>query len=212
MSASNSAAKKRRAPIEQPRPTYVSPNASIQQQVNTSTPSGLTLPQVIALIDKRLVSLESFKQQPSNDDSNTDYSSVLQELTNEMDSRFEIFIEELANLKNVVMSLQSYTMDVNKMLLEERSSHQQQLQTQQIQTQQIQPKKPDDSIVVDYSVVVDYSNGVKTIVAPVVAPVVEVVAPVAPVAPVDEVEDIPEKIVIEKVIPEKGKKGSRTSV
>ena len=182
MSSSNKSAIKRRAPIEQPRPTYVSPNASIQQQVNTSTSSGLTLPQVIAIIDKRLVSLETGFKQPSND-SNTDYSNGLEELTNEIDSRFEIFIEELANLKNIVMSLQSYTMDVNKMLLEERSNTIQQ--------------KTDDMVVADYSVAEDYSNGVKPVIAHIVTHVDE---------------ELPEKIVIDKVIPEKGKRGSRISV
>ena len=187
MSSSNKSAIKRRAPIEQPRPTYVSPNASIQQQVNTSTSSGLTLPQVIAIIDKRLVSLETGFKQPSND-YNTDYSNGLEELTNEIDSRFEIFIEELANLKNIVMSLQSYTMDVNKMLLEERSYAIQLSQQQQ---------KTDDMVVADDSVAEEYSNGVKPVIAHVVAHVDE---------------ELPEKIVIDKVIPEKGKRGSRISV
>lgn len=204
MSASNSAAKKRRAPIEQPKPTYVSPNASIQQQVTTSTsPSGLTLPQVIALIDKRLVSLEGFTTEFKNSrdeeqftNSNSIDNDSLQELSNEMDSRFEVFVEEFANLKNIVMSLQNYTMDVNKMLLEERS-----LQSQKNNA----PKRgvPDDTVVIDYSAVVDFSN-----VAPKQMPVL-----VLPTVTFDShVENTTDKITIEKVITDKNKKGSRISV
>ena len=203
MSSSNKSAIKRRAPIEQPKPTYVSPNASIQQQVTTSTsPSGLTLPQVIALIDKRLVSLEVITTELKNtrDEEPTNSNSVdqdsIQELSNEMDSRFEVFVEEFANLKNIVMSLQNYTMDVNKMLLEERS-----LQSQK----NIAPKRvvPDDTVVIDYSAVVDFSN-----VAPKQLPVL-----VLPTVTFDSpVENTPDKITIEKVIPDKNKKGSRVSV
>jgi len=197
MSAANSAAKKRRAPIEQPRPTYVSPNASIRQQVtSTSTPSGLTLPQVIALIDKRLVSLESFTT--DRNDSNTNTNDELQELTNEIDSRFEILIEEFANLKNIVMSLQSYTMDVNKMLLEERLN---QLSNNIV--------APDDSVVKPIAVEPIVVEPI--VVEPIVdAPIVD--APIVD-APIVVVDDIPDKIVINKVIPNKGKgrSGSRIS-
>lgn len=203
MSSSNKSAIKRRAPIEQPKPTYVSPNASIQQQVTTSTsPSGLTLPQVIALIDKRLVSLEGITTELKNtrDEEPTNSNSVdqdsIQELSNEMDSRFEVFVEEFANLKNIVMSLQNYTMDVNKMLLEERS-----LQSQK----NIAPKRvvPDDTVVIDYSAVVDFSN-----VAPKQLPVL-----VLPTVTFDSpVENTPDKITIEKVIPDKNKKGSRITI
>ena len=38
----------------------------------------------------------------------------------EFNARFELLADEIANMKNIVLSLQSYTMDVNKMLLEER--------------------------------------------------------------------------------------------
>jgi hypothetical protein len=38
----------------------------------------------------------------------------------EFNARHELLANEIGSLKNVVMSLQSYTMDVNKMLLQER--------------------------------------------------------------------------------------------
>jgi hypothetical protein len=37
-----------------------------------------------------------------------------------MDTRFDILAREIADLKDVVLKLQAYTMDVNKTLLEER--------------------------------------------------------------------------------------------
>ena len=38
----------------------------------------------------------------------------------EMDTRFDILAREIADLKDIVLKLQAYTMDVNKTLLEER--------------------------------------------------------------------------------------------
>ena len=46
----------------------------------------------------------------------------LQEILDEFNARFEIMAEEIANLKNIVMNLQMYTMEVNKQLLEERNN------------------------------------------------------------------------------------------
>jgi hypothetical protein len=42
------------------------------------------------------------------------------EIMEEMDTRFDILAREIADLKDVVLKLQAYTMDVNKTLLEER--------------------------------------------------------------------------------------------
>ncbi|MFY7728466.1 MAG: hypothetical protein ACOVRN_03005 [Flavobacterium sp.] len=38
----------------------------------------------------------------------------------EMDHKFGVLVEEITNLKDIVLKLQSYTMDVNKMLVDER--------------------------------------------------------------------------------------------
>jgi len=42
------------------------------------------------------------------------------EILTEYNSRFDLLAEEINNLKDIVMKLQSYTMDVNKTLMEER--------------------------------------------------------------------------------------------
>lgn len=73
--------------------------------------SGLTLPQVISVIDKRLINLELLTATHTVDPN-----------VEEFETRFEILAEEISNLKQIVLSLQSYTMDVNKMLLEERQN------------------------------------------------------------------------------------------
>jgi len=92
------------------------------------------LPQVISVIDKRLVTLETFMKDTKSAVSNTsdvnavngsnnidaNGENILEKIIDEFNGRFEIFAEEIANMKDVIMKLQSYTMDVNKTLLEER--------------------------------------------------------------------------------------------
>jgi hypothetical protein len=134
MSNANASAIRRRAT---PGTTTLSnqnaaPSGSRQPVSNsTSSPNvnnpGLTLPQVIALVDKRLIMLESFVNQSKenpNVDSNTsniqadEFEKVMETITNEINERFEMFAVEIANLKEIVLKLQSYTMDVNKVLIE----------------------------------------------------------------------------------------------
>ena len=96
--------------------------------------TGLTLPQVISVIDTRLIVLEHFMKETKSADtlaktvSNTSPVPVqaqsqgpeINEIVEEMDTRFDILAREIADLKDVVLKLQAYTMDVNKTLLEER--------------------------------------------------------------------------------------------
>jgi hypothetical protein len=169
MSASNAAAKKRRAIIppnmtetvpnvggrsyipgksQMPPPPSPSSTFAGNQNMNTSQ-SGFTLPQVIALIDQRLVNLEKNVTEMKNKQPDPtaaaavnpvelteiktqineqgDFNKEIQENfqimndnLNEYDNRFEILVNEIAELKFIVLKLQTYTMDVNKMLLEER--------------------------------------------------------------------------------------------
>jgi hypothetical protein len=93
--------------------------------------AGLTLPQVIQLVDRRLINLEQFmnetklKQESAPDaeqSAGEDIASsvAIQQVATEFDKRYELLAEEIVNLKNIVLSLQSYTMEVNKTLMEER--------------------------------------------------------------------------------------------
>lgn len=126
MSAANAAARKRRAPnamVETTRP------ATSQPQPTT----GLTLQQVIAVIDKRLNTLEnhikdqnniSQPSEPVNHKLSVDqqvfFSQQLSDITEEFNSRYAILAEEIDGVKNMLLKLQSYTMEVNKTLMEER--------------------------------------------------------------------------------------------
>jgi hypothetical protein len=103
-----------------PQPSFPGSPAS-QPQPNMGP--ALTLPQVIALVDKRLNTLENFMQtqnetvnQSTSAESANDFSALIEEYN----SRFDIIADELGTLKDTVMKLQTYTMEVNKMLMEER--------------------------------------------------------------------------------------------
>lgn len=130
---SNAAAKARRAGIKPnipPAPTST-PNNSVASNANSQS-SGLTLPQVISVIDKRLVNLESFmketKENPilmagNQTEENQDapgfiVPSEFNTFVNEINDRFQMFADEIETMKNTLLKLQSFTMDVNKALLE----------------------------------------------------------------------------------------------
>lgn len=109
MSRALGAAKQRRAGVSfqetqvQPPPTMI-PSITQQQPVQ----NGLTLPQVISLVDSRLVKLEKHMNESNVDDS----------LFNEVDERFTLLASEIQDLKEVVYKLQTYTMEVNKKIVE----------------------------------------------------------------------------------------------
>jgi len=102
---------------------------------------GLTLPQVIQIVDKRLILLEKFMNTTlqkeaaaaTSTPSPTTEKAVevppassvsdeeIKEIISEFDKRCDILAEEIGNLKDIVLSLQSYTMSVNKLLMDERA-------------------------------------------------------------------------------------------
>jgi hypothetical protein len=92
-----------------------------QQQQQKPMGTGLTLPQVISVIDNRLIHLENFMKE-TNSAEKSDYapSEISPEFVEEVQTRFDILAREISDLKDVVLKLQSFTMDVNKSLLEER--------------------------------------------------------------------------------------------
>lgn len=129
MSRAIASARQRRAGITQPEPPP--PPA-----VKPTEQSGLTLQQVIALIDTRLVKLEKFMKESSNSNDISTNSKVqfsqdiiqkdgtevvdITSILDDYNSRFMLLAEEIASLKDALLKLQTYTMDVNKMLLDER--------------------------------------------------------------------------------------------
>lgn len=144
----NASARARRAGITTPDPA--AKPQPVAQGAPGQSASGLTLPQVIALVDTRLTTLETFMREtkeqglPSGqtnfgaasvqfadqipiqttdetggvdgDNENTTLEAVLEDFN----GRFITIANEIAELKDMVLKLQSYTMDVNKSLLEDR--------------------------------------------------------------------------------------------
>ena len=93
--------------------------------INQPTPPpGLTLQQVISLIDTRLTKLEKSaaneQSKPSVQFSESESSESISNILDDFNTRFIMLAEEIAQLKDTLMKLQTYTMEVNKMLLEER--------------------------------------------------------------------------------------------
>ena len=129
MSTALASARRRRAGPEVPAPmpgVKQSVPQSSMQQTQQNMGQGLTLPQVIALVDKRLITLETFMQTQSemptseNKNSSAEIPNNFESILEEYNTRFDIIADELASLKDTLMKLQTYTMEVNKTLMDER--------------------------------------------------------------------------------------------
>jgi hypothetical protein len=131
MSKSNASAKNRRAYGGNPPPVPSSAPQQTPTQQQQQPANGFTLQQVIAVIDRRLMNLESFVSENKDltgreSSRNVRFETApqqdnsIQEVLDEYNNRFNMLAEEIVELKDIVLKLQSYTMDVNKTLLEER--------------------------------------------------------------------------------------------
>ena len=121
MSQANAAARKRRA-------GGASISGMPEPVAQQAPPAGLTLPQVIALVDKRLVTLETFMRDtktavpaPAQTQVQAPVPSAIDdEMLDEINTKFDLLAGEVAELKDMLVKLQSYTMEVNKKLFDER--------------------------------------------------------------------------------------------
>jgi hypothetical protein len=128
MSSSNAAAIRRRvgaqgvpAPAPTPGQTTSNMPRPPSGSATPTTPSQMTLQQVISTVDKRLSQLETIVQSNNNNtNTNNNESTELPLIVDEFNNRFELIVTEINSLKDIVMKLQSYTMEVNKMLVDER--------------------------------------------------------------------------------------------
>mgnify|MGYP000742669623 CR=1 FL=1 len=133
MSQANAAARKRRAGGASLQENGAPAQINSQQQ--QAPKGGLTLPQVISLVDKRLITLETFMKESKSSLQNVSVQSQTQsnvsdtasasedavnQLADEFDTKFTLLAQEVAELKDIVLKLQTYTMEVNKTLYEER--------------------------------------------------------------------------------------------
>jgi|LauGreStaDraftv2_3_1035109.scaffolds.fasta_scaffold00045_6 hypothetical protein len=110
-------AKKRRANAPPP-PIEPRSQSSPPTPPTTTQPVGLTLPQVIALVDTRLTTLETFMK---NSDSNQSSQEINPEIFDDYESRFQMLATEITEMKDIVLKLQTFTMEVNKRLLEKNT-------------------------------------------------------------------------------------------
>lgn len=133
MSASNAAAVRRRVGNQNnpPAPGGASVASSVPYPNNSSTTTkqtGMTLQEVISHFNKKIQSLEEnvSKISPSMANGSSSTSGVtpnseeLNVIFSEFNDRFELFAQEIALMKDQLLKLQTYTMDVNKVLYEER--------------------------------------------------------------------------------------------
>ena len=115
------------------------PTMQRQQPINveqTNPQKPMSLQQVISVFDKRLLHIESIiakeqqiisgnaapVEQPSinNEQVQEMIQHYLSPHISEFDHRYQMLATEIANLKQIVLKLQAYTLDVNKSLIEER--------------------------------------------------------------------------------------------
>ena len=119
MSRSNASAIRRRvseAPSNiQPVPPPPNNTPTNSTQPQSSLQPRMTMQQVVILLDQRVKELENAKTEVNNTVSVNDLNSII----SEFNSRFEILAKEIDDIKNMLLKLQSYTMDVNKMLVDE---------------------------------------------------------------------------------------------
>tara|TARA_B100000282_G_scaffold285843_1_gene251782 strand:+ start:566 stop:1144 length:579 start_codon:yes stop_codon:yes gene_type:complete len=121
-SSALSSAKKRRAlnSTNDKNDKVVSSNsASNQSTTNTNTNvrgygGGLTIHQVIQALSVRISKLE---ENSSNTKSDPSLNTLDHE---EINTRFDILVNEIAEIKDILIKLQSFTMEVNKSLYEDR--------------------------------------------------------------------------------------------
>lgn len=129
MSQANAAARKRRAggaSLQEVPPTPA--QTQVRGGVAQPPAAGLTLPQVISLVDKRLTTLETFMKEtqaitssePQQADNAVASEDAVNALADEINAKFVMLAGEVENLKDIVLKLQAYTMEVNKTLYEER--------------------------------------------------------------------------------------------
>lgn len=131
MSNSIAAAKRRRAGnmntdnnVVPPGSNTCSPNSNPNANMFQQSTSRMSIPNYLSLMEKKILELE--KKMPNNDQVNIqievdgeDGKKVISmtEYMEDMDKKFNLLVEETSNLKETIMDLQRFTMNVNSKLL-----------------------------------------------------------------------------------------------
>ena len=124
MSRSNAAAIRRRVGNVASTPS-VATSKSLPVPPAPEQSTKLTLQEVISLFDKRINALEESRKLSEGSVSRgtlgvIEDGTAISNVLDEFNHRFEMLANEISDLKETVLKLQTYTMDVNKMLLGER--------------------------------------------------------------------------------------------
>jgi hypothetical protein len=139
MSSSLASAKRRRAGIQSstqpPQPPQPQQPPQPPQPTSVNQRARMSLPQLINSMEARIKVLEENKpiedNKPqtenqeisfnvTNPDTGETKNMTMSDYMTDMDKKFFMLAEELTNMKDIVMKLQTFTMEVNKNLYEER--------------------------------------------------------------------------------------------
>jgi hypothetical protein len=116
------AAKKRRAGVTTPFPdTPRLPNGGASVSPSSSQAQGLTLQQVISLLDTRLTKMEKSlneNQLELNVSEKEMLPTNISDILDDFQEKFVILAGEINSLKDTVLKLQTFTMDINQLLFE----------------------------------------------------------------------------------------------
>jgi hypothetical protein len=124
--SSNASAIKRRVnqPAARQQPTlHHPPPRPISTQLDVSPVhqfDGKTLQQIVKIIDDRLTIIENTGPINISPNQPNEHINNIDEVIDEYNNRFSVLISEINDLKDTVMKLQSYTMEVNQTLMNER--------------------------------------------------------------------------------------------
>ena len=113
MSAGNAAAIRRRVNNQStPPPVPAATNKSDNKTIPTKN---MTLPQFINSLDQRIKVLEE-----TFGNSNNEVKALDSKVIDEYNTRFEILASEIGEMEDTILKLQSFTMEVNKSLYDDR--------------------------------------------------------------------------------------------
>ena len=121
MSSSNAAAIRRRAGAA----AQVPPAPQNSPANNQPNPNQMTIEQVLKTMSSRIKTLEQqitgMSNIPNTNNNITDsISNDISNIVDEFNNRFELLVTEMNTIKDTVLKLQTYTMEVNKTLYEDR--------------------------------------------------------------------------------------------
>lgn len=138
MSSALAAAKRRRAFGQQNNTTQQTPPSTPRAQPEpqtspapVSTNKSMTINQAFKSMDERITNLDEKLAQQST-------SALPEGLIEEYEQRFDMILNEIVNIKEILLKLQTFSMEVNKSLHDERIKILSDIDSNSLQTDNIQ--------------------------------------------------------------------------